>query len=1349
MITSNLISIKGISKKMCEYLNRLRIYDAPGLRCRTMTIEQRKILVGKVNEFMANAPKEQQLTLNQVEMWVRQVEFWRLESISQDTAFMFASAGIRSIFDLAKCDINKLYPVLQSLAGSQLSNHELESKDKVNGYIEEAKRLAGSSVRSVSSDLFNIGNYLKLDRKIDASTVNTFMQLGIFTAADLVENYTPNTITSEYHIFKRIYQKLYTTTPPAPNHLVQYCQAAKEYLNNMTNAEGYSVAKAKDMTLLAAEDENCIEEWGYSPEYLFTFKSSYSATPTDNNYNIIKQGLEELVIDECAPLPSVIKGTVLYDDGIGGSPNNGYKPERDVLVELEGLMVPVVDVAQSMVNPTCVTLENGEFTLVLPEQYNLKTTVTFIFNLYGETHKISYNASQLLANVSASSKGGDELTVVMPEPFRLNACTVCSRNQLDKGEGALPSVKLMGNDEKSVHLTSDTLPERIFSYSMVCRMTNPDVKNERDYDSESDESNLARMKMRSAINISKYRDSGLNIASELGFGYVLNMQQVWIPDGYALGDMLYSLVLAPGEEQRIIVNESTDQYTVEDEGNATDRITDTYSQSQGDYASATFRGAISQMSTADSASSYRSKSSSGSAGAFLGLFGGTHSSASSSGSSSAHASQRDSYNNASNAAQRFQTNIKSSAERVSSTHKQAVRAAKSNEQDAVSSKIVANHNHSHVMTVQYWEIMRRYKIESCINDVNLVLFVPFSLIDFGQSTDLKSGTASDKVKKLKDSWKNVVRYYDILYPELPYQYRRGLNLCRKYYNMESFQLQETNSESTVVSVKVQGNFTSFDDIKVQDVKMIMKDGRSFRPSGIVSKVYTMPLFKQGLLPSTREQIISELKLEFHNSRSSEGNYFDFIFVIPENYIDSDVLRIDINRSCFGYQETAPQEYVDKALEGLGKELGYMTANNRDTKTEITNAKHYRNTIDGLTTQVSPREIMQISDLQITGVSQEGWQSGITTTLGTVTDSYISINVSSNKTYLRCDELREINIALEHIRDNRVDYSRLVWGSLSTTELALILDNYTIESDDIKSEDGKANAGKDIPLLNCIDVMSPIGFYGNSLMFPFCMPKQLAEQIGKTSKEIQNNLYKYHANAFRVPSTSISLPTKGMVGEATLGETNVSEKIDLTRFWNWKDSDIDHLDISSDYMSKNSILTSDNANTMDISAATQGVAPTAHISTPDLVSALLSRQDPAFKDLSKLVDMGDILKEADKNNAAGRDKALDALNQGNAKVLDTVTSLASGAITGKANQGVIDKIAQVSNGNSDVLTAGLQAFFGAKGGSSAPSAGAGKTDAKKDPNPTGGENAGADKNKDNKDKNKEKDTPKPEADKAKA
>ena len=50
--------------------------------------------------------------------------------------------------------------------------------------------------------------------------------------------------------------------------------------------------------------------------------------------------------------------------------------------------------------------------------------------------------------------------------------------------------------------------------------------------------------------------SNLAKASSLGVGYVLNMHQAWVPDGFALGDLLYSLILAPGEEQRLVVRET-------------------------------------------------------------------------------------------------------------------------------------------------------------------------------------------------------------------------------------------------------------------------------------------------------------------------------------------------------------------------------------------------------------------------------------------------------------------------------------------------------------------------------------------------------------------------------------------------------------------------------------------------------------------------------------------------------------------------------------------------------------------------------------------------------------------------
>src|SRR3546814_6162797 len=38
-----------------------------------------------------------------------------------------------------------------------------------------------------------------------------------------------------------------------------------------------------------------------------------------------------------------------------------------------------------------------------------------------------------------------------------------------------------------------------------------------------------------------------------------------------------------------------------------------------------------------------------------------------------------------------------------------------------------------------------------------------------------------------------------------------------------------------------------------------------------------------------------------------------------------------------------------------------------------------------------------------------------------------------------------------------------------------------------------------------------------------------------------------------PISKVALPSGGLFAEAVLGQANAAEKIDLTRFWNWKDS----------------------------------------------------------------------------------------------------------------------------------------------------------------------------------------------------
>ena len=284
------------------------------------------------------------------------------------------------------------------------------------------------------------------------------------------------------------------------------------------------------------------------------------------------------------------------------------------------------------------------------------------------------------------------------------------------------------------------------------------------------------------------------------------------------------------------------------------------------------------------------------------------------------------------------------------------------------------------------------------------------------------------------------------------------------------------------------------------------------------------------------------------------------------------------------------------------------------------------------------------------------------------------------------------------------YSQVVWSSLSDDERIILLEPYTIEIDNfnrIASAQSNVNniydKTRSISLLNCVNAKKIVGFYGNCMMLPFTFPKELAELIGKTAGDIQDELYRYHSCNFRVPSTVISIPTDGMVGEAVLGATNVSEKIDITRFWNWKDSDIDHIDLDQSSLNGRSLL--ENASTRDIEAPTVGVTPTEHINGNNLAAALIARQQPTFADVYQNTDMRDLLKNADNNASAGREQiiktnaeltkaALDAaVKAGEAALTGGASGAlggAGGALSGSSLTGLVESLGKLGLSDSDIL-----------------------------------------------------------------
>lgn len=857
---------------------------------------------------------------------------------------------------------------------------------------------------------------------------------------------------------------------------------------------------------------------------------------------------------------------------------------------------------------------------------------------------------------------------------------------------AMPSVRLMGEDSNAVYLPTDTAPSRVFSYGMIQRLIAPEIKTGN------------REKLTTPLDVVKFREDLYTnpvkqpIAISLGMGYVLNMHQAWVPDGFALGSLLYSLVLAPGEEQRIIIKEHQESYSVNDQATAMDNIAESYANLQQDNESAAFSNAVDRFSAAHSDYQYYSHASSKSRaglGFFFGLVGGTSASSTNRGGGSSNASQTDRYDEVSQAAQNFQSSIKTESERIALAKRASIRVASSNESESVASKIIANHNHSHVMTVQYWEVMRRYRMETCISGVDLVLFVPLKPVAFLPEKNNEhanwdefilapSVVSSMKRTRFNYRYAPLLKHADILMNALPYAYRSGLELIKRfasYANWKYVQKSVSNTDTTI-TLTLNGNFLECDKLTAY---LTFFSGRN-RIYGRTKSKHVLPIHPS---MNTRDKVLHFIR------KAREGKYvryltaelkenepislpsgklvtistdkplgyaecdigkrvskWEFEFTLPGHISQDEIASIVIENQYGDYHYLLSQDtrYITReeqlALENYKQYLVWDAQDNNKSDSDKENLRHYAYYLPEWYNKpevvISASSIRAMGDIDIT-YTLSGRSGSKNAHLSS---KYVIDMADDGIPRMFPQDVEKMEKTLHHVVSDTLGYSQRIWASLSDDERILLLEPYTIDMDfdELQTQDNTNNGGEDkgesIPLLNCVNPKKVLGFYGNCMLLPLTFPQKLAERLGKTAGEFQDELYRYHTTSFRVPNTVVSVATEGMVGEAVLGATNVSEKVDLTRFWNWKDSDIDHINIDQSSFRNNSSLL-ENAQAMAISAPTQSVSPTAHIDSGSLAAALLARSPAQFVDALGNTDLRDLLKSTDNNASAGREAAVQA------------------------------------------------------------------------------------------------------------
>jgi hypothetical protein len=213
-------------------------------------------------------------------------------------------------------------------------------------------------------------------------------------------------------------------------------------------------------------------------------------------------------------------------------------------------------------------------------------------------------------------------------------------------------------------------------------------------------------------------------------GHILHYKVEFRADGYSLGELLYSLPLAPGQKKQIVIFDSS--HTLQ--------AAESQTLSQGERVASSLvndRAIVDQLggSLNETSQGRSSASTSGVSGGLgiaafgpgvagvLGVSGGTSTSSSSASQSSSRVVSQ-------YFAEKMRNSIIQNADSYRQQNASVVTTVQEGQHYAATTEVIANHNHCHAVTMMYFEVLRHYAIYQELTNVEECLFVPLLMTNF-------------------------------------------------------------------------------------------------------------------------------------------------------------------------------------------------------------------------------------------------------------------------------------------------------------------------------------------------------------------------------------------------------------------------------------------------------------------------------------------------------------------------------------------------------------------------------------------------------------------------------------------
>ena len=605
-------------------------------------------------------------------------------------------------------------------------------------------------------------------------------------------------------------------------------------------------------------------------------------------------------------------------------------------------------------------------------------------------------------------------------------------------------------------------------------------------------------------------------ACTVAHGHVLRFKQEWVADGYSMGNLLYSLPLAPGQKKQIAVVDWERRETTarSEEREVRESLEAAISRDRdiNEIVGATVNESVrggSRASSSSFAGGLGVGAILGPVGGLLGVGGGTASANSS-------AWQQSARSTAANALNQLRDRTIQSASSLRSQRSTVVHTVRQGERMVATTETVANYNHCHAITIQYFEVLRHLLVRQRLTDVQECLFVPLLMSRFDSGKALRwrntlRGAVADRalragfdaIERIKANYAGsdfpVGSYADQLLDDLEGELYLSFEIARPRDDNDDF---DPNAWLFLNRL--------FPSISASDFYRQHLKGQALKDR----------VFQEQMAPKIAERFVQHLQF-FAVDAGNARTRLPVDTTLVTDFVNDRPLYVSLRLS--------------GALPALARKgVSYV---------EISDISGVLNLPFLQILPSGSKVLVHRGSLRY----RTRHSSGHLFRDARIMNDLMGGDVVRIHTPLDREELRNpreedkelMRRLLDHLNEHIERFHHHLWQSFSDAKRYMLLDGFLAPNGDGRS-------------VASVVENELIGIVGNCLVMPVARGFHLDPTFRQDVENPVDLLEHYQPNTPIEPSR-IAVPTRGVYAEAVMGACNSCERKEEERFWRWEES----------------------------------------------------------------------------------------------------------------------------------------------------------------------------------------------------